>query len=326
MHLSGSTVGRVLLELGDGEIHSGESLGGRLAVSRAAIGKAVESLRRYGLAVESIPGRGYRVPGGYEPLDRAAITAYCTEGGVAAPPLEVRFVIPSTHDALPSARIPGGADASSAAAVFAEGQTGGRGRRGRLWASPLGGVYLSVAWGFPVLEETLAPLGMAVAVEVAATLQDCDVDLAVKWPNDLLFCGGKVGGILTEVYGEPTGPCRAKVGVGINLGSAPQLPDEAGFPAAALPLTRLSRNRLAGGLLNSVVRALGTFQRNGFAPAAALWERFDALAGRPVTLHVSDKEIEGIAQGIDEIGRLRILREGEEERFACGETRLRKRS
>ena len=109
---------------------------------------------------------------------------------------------------------------STGRVVLAEQQTAGRGRRGRQWVSPFGRtIYLSLGWGFDGGVQVLEGLSLAVGVAVRRAIQSCGVDgLMFKWPNDLFLENKKVGGILLEVLGDPSGFCQVVVGAGVNLG------------------------------------------------------------------------------------------------------------
>ncbi len=322
-HLEASSAGRVLRHLCDGEYHSGEELGAGLGVTRAAVCRAVQQLREYGLAVEACPGRGYRLPGGYEPLCPAGLeAAWRQAGGEAEARLRVLFRPDSTSsEAL---RVSPG----PTAAYFAEGQSGGRGRFGRAWASPLGGVYFSVAYQFARLIEPPAPLAVAVAVALARTLEGGGASVTVKWPNDLLLEGGKLGGILTELRGEPQGPCHVIIGVGVNLGAPPADGEVADQRVAALPRGEHygGRTALAGRMAAAVDVTAQVFEAGGLTGLLQDWPRYDALGGRWVTLSAPGRVLVGRACGIDPQGRLIIEHSGGREHVTSGEVQVRAQS
>ncbi len=114
-------------------------------------------------------------------------------------------------------------------AAVARQQTGGRGRRGRAWSSPVGGIYLSIALPPPVLDPTLiGNLSLWVGMEISRWLeQRFGLKAALKWPNDLMFDGRKLGGILIEsgIEGQNQGPII--VGIGLNCQKLPVVPPTA---------------------------------------------------------------------------------------------------
>lgn len=322
-HLEVSSAARVLERLCDGEYRSGEGLGAELGITRAAVCRAVQRLREYGLTVEAYPGRGYRLPGGYEPLSLAGLEAAWRQGG-GEPGAQLRtlFRPGSTSDEAfeaPHVR---------AAACFAEAQSGGRGRFARAWTSPLGGIYFSVSCHFTHLIEPPAPLAVAIAVALARTLEEFGAPVSVKWPNDLLLGDSKLGGILTELRGEPQGPCRMVIGVGVNLGVLPGGAEVDGQRAAALPEAchRGRRTTLAGRMAAAVDVTARAFEAEGLAGLLQDWPRYDALGGRWVTLSAPGRVLAGRARGIDSQGRLVIEHSGGQEHFSSGEVRVRAQS
>jgi len=318
-HLERTSEGWLLSALADGCFHSGTELGGALGLSRAGVGRAVARLRRYGLRVEAVRGRGYRIPGGYEPLTHEGLLAGWRDTASGPPAmLQVDFRPASTNDLAWQAQ------ARGTSAVFAEGQRAGRGRQGRSWASPLGGVYASVARDFDTLPESPAPVALAVAVAIAHVLYSYGIAAAVKWPNDLQVDGRKIGGILTELYGEPQGPCRLVTGIGLNL-HAPEAPGHLGVSPGGLQSRSgngLARNRLAGAAAGAVASVAARFQADGVAPLLRGWDRLDALRGRQVILVRGSYRVAGEARGIDAQGRLRVRTTSGLEAFSSGEAQL----
>lgn len=312
-HLRDSTAGRVLAELSSGTPCSGTALGAALGISRAAVGKAVGVLRELGAPVQAISGQGYLLPGGYEPLRPEVIDDWLRRYGVSPVPYGIRFRTASTSVDL---RAPSD-DAPSPAtvALAAECQSAGRGRVGRSWSSPLGGVYVSVRTGLPTLTSPTVSFGLAAAVELAEIMERLGSPPGLKWPNDLLQDQRKVGGVLSEHAGELLGPCRMTVGVGINLREAPAVPGREAFPAGGLrpPPVQRPRNALVAGVIAAVVRAQEVFAVEGFGAYRERWARYDALLGRRVTvvrpapeagLRPSDEAARGIVSGVDEFGRV----------------------
>lgn len=212
-------------------------------------------------------------------------------------------------------------------ALLAECQSGGRGRQGRRWLSPFaGGLWFSYGYRFALPVERLGPLALAVGIALVDALEL--PQLRLKWPNDLIVEGAKLGGILVEAR-SGGGGTEAVIGVGINL--------RTGFDSAAAPDQRwtelariaagprISRNRLAARLLAAIDRACAGFERDGFAPLLPAWSRLDALAGREVRVERgAGPALLGRAAGIDSDGLLRVIdAESLEHRVASGEVRVR---
>jgi BirA family biotin operon repressor/biotin-[acetyl-CoA-carboxylase] ligase len=305
----------VLRLLADGAMHSGESLGAMLGLSRAAVSKQVASLRRFGLEVESTAGRGYRLRQPLELLDPAVIRAHLAPAARAAlSALDVHLSLGSTNDWLAARPAPA---PGRFTVCLAEYQSTGRGRRGRRWTSPFAtGISLSVGLQFESAPPTLAALGLAVGVCAVRALDGLGADVRLKWPNDLMIGPAKVGGILVELAGDSRGPLKAIVGLGLNVDAVPNAADMgdgsesapvAAHLTGALPSgSRLSRNLLSARLVSRLHSGLGEFADAGFAPFAADWRRHDYLEGRSIVVRQGDQSIEGVAVGIMDDGSLQV--------------------
>jgi BirA family biotin operon repressor/biotin-[acetyl-CoA-carboxylase] ligase len=310
-----STRPTVLELLADGNWHSGVSIGKALGLSRAAIWKQVRALRVLGLTVKAERGRGYQLERSLNLLSADRIrSALAPATREILDSLEVLIVTTSTNECLTRRPAP---PPGRLRAVLAEYQTGGRGRRGRRWLSPLGhGVCLSVSWAFEVAPRNLSSLSLVAGVAVSRALAAVGVDGAsLKWPNDVMAGGGKVGGILVEVAGESGGPLRAVIGIGLNVrpvsGIAEAIRQEGGHadPVGLDELRsegRLERNFLVAKLLNALHAALRDFTHGGGDPFMETWRQVDYLAGRPVVVTSGEDIFSGIARGIADDGSLLV--------------------
>lgn len=312
--------------MADGHFHSGEALGARLGVTRAAIWKQLRRLETMGLTVHAVRGRGYRLAYPIEFLQseliQASLPASIREQLAR---IEIVSEVDSTNTYLKT-RAAQGADSGNV--CLAEWQRGGRGRLGRHWVSPLGcNLYLSLLWRFLAGPSTLAGLSLVMGVALARALRpSVDAGLGLKWPNDLQWRGRKLAGILVEIAGESAGPSHAVIGIGINL----RLPEAA---AAAIQqpwidLARIardvpSRNALAGRVLEELVTALQIFEQHGLTAFLDSWRELDVTAGRSVQLQLPNGIIDGESRGIDETGALVIQVGSELRRYASGEISLR---
>jgi BirA family transcriptional regulator, biotin operon repressor / biotin---[acetyl-CoA-carboxylase] ligase len=313
--------------LASGAEWSGTSLAAALGVTRAAIWKQIEQLRALGLPVQAVAGRGYRLDAPIELLDAQRIEAAIERAHRAAiGAIDVHWQIDSTSSEL--ARIAAGSS-DVAHACLAEIQTHGRGRRGRAWRTPLGGgIAMSQLRGFDVGMAALAGLSLVAGVAVMRALADAGVEgAALKWPNDIVAGGRKLGGILVELGGDALGPCHAIVGIGINVaiganeGAAIDQPwtDLSALANGHAP----SRNRLAGLLLSRLAEALDTFAAEGFAAFANEYARHDALGGREILVAGGRETWSGIASGVTPRGALRVVRDGVEIAIDSGEVSVR---
>jgi BirA family transcriptional regulator, biotin operon repressor / biotin---[acetyl-CoA-carboxylase] ligase len=322
----------LLALLADGQWHSGQALGARLGKTRAAIWKGVTALREVGLAIEAGPGRGYRWLQAAELLERRALeAALARDTRARLCQLDLEPVCDSTSARLLAAAAP---EPGQARVCLAEYQTGGRGRRGRRWQSPpASGLCLSVSWSFAQPPAALSGLGLAAGVIVAEALEAMGATgLGLKWPNDLVTADGKLAGILVDVSGDPAGPLRVVIGLGLNLRLPPGLVSElarepGSYGAAALdallPGIAGRRNLLAARLVDALVAGLGQFARDGFPAFADRWRGRDVLAGRPVRVSGPGGSYDGVARGIDADGALLLEREGELQTLLSGDASLR---
>lgn len=309
--------------LADGAFHSGAELGAALGISRSAVWKALDGLDALGVALERVPRRGYRVAGGIDLHDAEAIRA-----ALPAPArelladLQVLAEVDSTNEFLKAApALPPG----RGSCCLAELQTGGRGRLGRTWVSPFArNLYLSVAWEFDGGIAVLEGLSLAVGVAVRRALGALGaVDIGLKWPNDLLREGAKLGGILVEVTGDPEGVCRAVVGIGVNVAMPAVAAAGIDQPWRDLRDLGVRRDALAAAVLGELLPLLREFPGQGFGAYREEWEAAHAHRGRRVALGMGQQRVEGIAVGVDQRGALGIRCADGLRWFSGGEVSLR---
>lgn len=316
--------------LADGSLHSGETLAAQLGMSRAAVWKALRRVRdRFGLALVSERGRGYRLETPIELLDPACILgALSPRTRDALADLQIHQQIDSTSRHLMRASALG---AASGTICLAEHQTAGRGRLGRLWVSPYGAnLYLSGLWRFPSGPAGLGALSLAAGVVVADVLQRAGAQgVGLKWPNDVLWCRRKLAGILLEVTGEAQGPCVLVLGVGVNLRMTRRAGQ--GIDQPWVDLTEVlgesgavSRNRLAANLIDGLSDAIERFLREGLEPFLSGWHALDVCRGHPVRLSMGERKIDGTALGVGMDGALCLSTLEGERRFHAGEVSLRR--
>ena len=313
----------ILARLSDGAFHSGAALARDLGRSRTAVWKGVRGLTDAGLDIFAVRGRGYRLAERVDLLD-AGLIRRDMEGGAAAAlnRLDVFFALASTNDfLLQQPRL-------HACAVLAEYQTAGRGRRGNRWLSPpASGICLSLGWRFESAPDCLMMLSLFSAVAVVRALQSCRITgVGLKWPNDMVHDGRKLGGILVESRGQIAGAVDVVVGLGLNV----RLPAHAGA-ALDQPVTDLasvagavpSRNRLAATLIGQLLRMCRDGQAGDTRGYLEEWRRHDTCRGRTGRLRLPDRELTGRILDIDERGLLIMQIAGREQRFSSGELSLR---
>lgn len=326
------TIGDLIRLLSDGEFHSGEQLGERLGVSRAAVWKQLRKLEALGIAMEAVKGQGYRLAEPLELLDGGRIVAGLSrEARSYLSRLFVEETLPSSN-AFMRERFEQGA--GHAEVCLVEQQTAGRGRRGRAWNTPWGqSLMLSLGWRVESGVASLEGLSLAVGVALAQVLEGHGVEPRLKWPNDVLLelpegGLGKLAGILVEVSGDAAGPCEVVIGMGINVGLPPGFRKDLDQPAAAVhdQAPGLSRNDLAVELIEALMPLVAHFEEQGFAAWQEAWNARHAFAGYDVDILRGERREPAVAEGVDATGNLLVRREGCLERLAGGEISVRARS
>lgn len=322
----------IFCALADGNVHSGEALAGAAGVTRSAVWKTIEQLRAMGLTIEAQTHRGYRLVAPCEPLNIKEIASALPPAVRELISISVEWEIDSTNAALLSTTPP---PPGSFAALLAENQTGGRGRRGRAWRSALGGsLCLSISTSLEPLPRDLAALTLVIGTCVREALRRYGVaEVLLKWPNDLVTpTRQKLGGILIELRAEAGGPGHVVIGIGLNL----RLGDEAkrviaktGTLASDLATQGVdvsARNGLAAMIIERCVEGLIQFSREGFAPFVELWRAADILYNQKVRVSDGSGERDGIAYGIDKQGALQLKTiDGQRISLISGEVTIRKR-
>lgn len=315
----------ILNLLSDGEFHSGEEIGLLLGVSRAAIWKHLQKLEALGISVLSIKGRGYCIDGGLDLLDQKKILAQLKSN--LSLKLNVFAQIDSTNSYLMRQENP------AMQICFAESQTAGRGRRGRVWISPFAkNLYCSFGWGFEGGVAAIEGLSLVVGLAVVRALRRCGVSgLKLKWPNDVLYENKKLAGVLIEVTGDPAGYCQVVIGVGINVAMNNDQASAIDQPwvdlrniCQQLHVKQVSRNYLAASLVDELVLVLDGYDRKGFAAYCAEWQSLNAHVGQRIELRNGNTIHSGICIGISEDGALLVKTALGEERFHGGEISLRR--
>jgi len=312
--------------LADGAFHSGQELADLLGISRTAVWKQLRKLEELGVEVEVSKSRGYRLPGGIELLDPEYILRELAgPARESLPELVVLTTVDSTNAEVMRRLENGGA---AGLVCLAERQNAGRGRRGRNWVSPFGGnIYLSLGWEFAGGAAALEGLSLAVGVAATEALETLGVGgCTLKWPNDILYRGAKLGGILIEMVGDAAGSCQAVIGIGLNL----RMPDSQGrdidrrwTDIAGICPQPPGRNALAVSLLDRLFGLLREFENRGFAPWRERWSARDACAGRPAVVIAGPQRTAGTCVGVDDSGAL-LLEVGDAVRtFRGGEISLR---
>ncbi|AMO58517.1 hypothetical protein GZ77_18605 [Endozoicomonas montiporae] len=317
---------KLLNLLADGHFHSGEELGDSLGVSRAAVWKKLKGLEELGLILDSVRGKGYRLGRGIELLDQSKIESGLDKSLLNRIKLHTCFSTGSTNDLVKEL-----SDDESGSMTFclAEHQTSGRGRRGRTWVSPFGStISMSANWRISEGTASLEGLSLAVGLAVLKALEANGArNIELKWPNDVLWQGRKLSGILLEVHGDPTGECDVIIGIGINIKLSEDQKKGIGQPAVDLHEVcgkTVSRNAVVSQLINTLSHTLDGFTHGGFALYRDQWSEYDAFRGQEVNIEAAGRKEKGVNVGVNEQGGLLIKTETGVKVFNGGEVSLRK--
>ena len=262
---------------------SGEEMGRQLGISRAGIAKHISKLRQEGYKIESQTRLGHRLERSQIPLNRFELSRNLATSLIGSEIVVVQEAT-STNDLAKEMARKG---ARSGSVVVAVTQTGGRGRMGRQWVSPSGGVWLStilrpqLALRHAAIYTLLAGVAVAVAINEVTGLKS-----GIKWPNDILLAGKKTGGILTEVFGEWQSIDFLVIGIGINANLSPtQLPQ--GVEATSLAIQadkEISLIKLIQTILYQLEQLEQKLATHGSDYILAEWRRLAVCLNCPVTV------------------------------------------
>ncbi len=299
---------------------SGEALAARLGLSRAAVWKRINRLKALGYVIEGSPRRGYRLLG----LPDKLLPAEITQG------LQTRYLRGPVHhfETLPStndlAKELGSRNAPEGSLVVAECQSRGRGRLGREWDSPPGaGLYVSLLLRPPLPPTEMPRITLTTAVAVVRALRRATgVTPGIKWPNDLLLDGKKLGGILTEMETESDRIRHLVVGLGLNVNNR-EFPSPLDLTATSLARAAGSsfcRRRILQAWLEEFEALYDLFLNQDFAAILEEWREYNVTLGQTVTVRQGLREISGLALEVAGDGALLVRQQtGEVIRVTSGE-------
>ncbi len=316
----------LLTLLADGEFHSGESLGEAQGVSRAAVWKQLKKLPSLGLDCHSVKGRGYRIPGGINLLERSVFESQLTPAVAAElTHVELALTLDSTNKLAAAEAQLGNCHGRL---YVAEQQTAGRGRRGRVWVSPFArNLYFSLTWSFSGGAAALEGLSLVVGLALRNGLAEMGIaGVQLKWPNDLLYQGRKLAGVLLEMSGDASGQCQVVIGAGINVAMPEVAASDLDQPWTDLQRIKaepLDRNRVLAAVLNALLPALQRFEKQGFSAFRDEWQQHNAHQGQQVRLATESFSQQGECLGVDAKGALLLATDAGIKAYHGGELSLR---
>ncbi len=287
---------------------SGQAVADELGVTRAAVWKAIESLRADGYAVESLKAKGYRLTGmpdllGSREIGLGLATKYIGRT------LHALGEVDSTNTY--AARL-AAEDAPEGTVVVAESQTRGRGRLGRRWVSPPGmNIYASIVLrpGFAPARAPMITLVASVAL-VRAVRGLYGLPAEIKWPNDMLISGKKSAGILTEMSADPDMVRHIVLGVGVDVNMPKTaFPEEIRDVSSSIMLElgrKVNRAELLRRFLEELELSYTAFKDGKRSELIDDWRSLTGMLGKKVRVSLPSGDMEGIAADLNEDGFLLV--------------------
>ena len=306
----------------------------RLILDLRSADAAGVALADYPLSEEELSAQGFVVaePGRVRlPADAELLDADIILAGLSPPTrdwhrdLQVLPVVGSTNNLLLERAASGPIDGQ---VVTAEYQTAGRGRRGRVWHSPIA-ANLAISLGF-TLDLPLSRLG-GLSLAVGLGLIDAfdpsgELGLAVKWPNDLVHAQGKLAGVLVELA-QWEGKAQVIIGIGVNWRIAASTRAQIEQPVADMRglAPDVDRNRGAVRLIDEIVKYVGYFADAGFEAMQTAYDRHHLLHLKECLIHGPDGPVEARVEGVAPDGALRARVAGNVREYTSGEVSIRAR-
>ncbi len=291
---------------------SGAELSQRLGVTRAAVWARIEELRSLGYEIEASPHQGYRLRSVPDVLHADDLLSLVAGARVIGRDIRVFEETNSTNDVADKLARDG---VREGVVVFAESQTRGRGRLGRKWLSPpRKGLWFSALLRPDLRPQAATQLTVAAAVAVTQAIrQQADLAPEIKWPNDILIRGRKVGGVLTELNAELDHIKYLILGIGVDVNlSAGDLPPDLRKTATSLKIEAghaFRRADLAAAILRELDRDYARICEHQFAAVADEWERQCSTLGHRVKIQIGDRTVQGRAESLDADGALLVRTE-----------------
>ncbi|SFM18341.1 biotin--[acetyl-CoA-carboxylase] ligase [Pelosinus propionicus] len=308
------------------EYLSGEEISRQLAVSRTAIWKHIQTLKQGGYEIEAHPRRGYRLKSVPDFLLPDEIRDQLQTKTLGQQEIFYFEKIESTNN---EAKKQANLGCHEGAIVLAEMQNGGRGRISRSWFSPAGkGIWLSVVLKPPFHPYDAPKCTLLAAVAVTKAIRSItQVQCGIKWPNDILYEGKKIVGILTEMNAEMDAINHVVIGMGINVNiSQEEFPLDIRETATSLsaaahkPIPRLP---LLQEILSALEKEYHKVIQYGFVEMLDEWRELSVTLGQTVDIIGVSQKSSGLAVDIDKDGALLVEIEGRIEKIIAGDVSIR---
>ena len=315
-----------LLRGAGGGFVSGEEIASRLGVSRTAVWKHIKELRETGYGITSQPRMGYSLMDAPDSLLPDEV-----RNGLGTRLIGRNMVyfdsIGSTNDEAKKRAAEG---APEGTVLVAEEQGMGKGRLERRFFSPKGkGIWFSVILRPKFLPQEAPKCTLLAAVSVAMAMEKFGLRAGIKWPNDILYEGKKLVGILTEMSAEMDRINYVVIGTGINVNiAAEEFPDGIREVATSLSIMKgepLSRVKFFQRVLEAMEELYTMASTQGFAPVMERWKEYSITLGQEVRVigMGENASFSGIAADIDEDGALLVDTSEGRRRVLAGDVSIR---
>lgn len=304
---------------------SGQQLCEQFQVSRTAVWKVIDQLKKEGYQIEAVRNKGYRLIDSPDVMSKAEIESLM-DTKWAGSNVVYYDEIDSTNNRAKEA---GDNKAPHGTLFVADMQVAGKGRRGRVWQSPAGSsIYMTILL-YPEISPLKAPqLTLVMAIAVAEGIKEVTgLDTKIKWPNDIVVNGRKICGILTEMSTEIDYINHVVIGAGINV-NQDDFPEDIRKTASSLKMElgkQVKRSELIAAIMKSFEKDYEIFVKT--EDLSELQELYNSMLvnlDRDVKVLEPGNEYEAHALGINKTGEL-IVRtaEGEEKEIYAGEVSVR---
>lgn len=289
---------------------SGEKISEELGITRSAVWKHINALKKDGYDIISLPRKGYILDASQDKLSPVRIEKHV--------PGKLYFFKSTTSTNDEAKKIK---DAPDKSLFIAENQTAGRGRIGRSWASRGNGLWMSIYLKPEIPPCNIAQLTLIAGIAVSRVISGSKI----KWPNDILIDGRKVCGILTEMTAEADRITGVAIGIGINVNTETFSIDLIRKATSLYIETKVKqdRNEFAGRVLDEFWNVYDEFVNNGFQSLKREYKTRCATIQRDIVIIKNGEEITARAVDINERGELVCMKRGDEFTVNSGEVSVR---
>ncbi|NMM64848.1 biotin--[acetyl-CoA-carboxylase] ligase [Clostridium sp. P21] len=315
-----------LLKENEGNFISGQIISEKLGVSRTAIWKYINTLRNEGYHIDSISNKGYNLTFSPDLLSFEEINENLTTKYIG----RNLFYFESLDSTNTKAKELALKDASHGTIIISEEQTAGKGRLGRFFLSPkYKGIWISI-----ILRPDIDPLKVPKITQIgaAAVVKACEafnINVNVKWPNDIILNNKKVCGILTEMSGELNKVNYVVMGIGVNANiDENDFPEELKNKATSISIETknyIKRKEFVGILLNNFEKLYEEFvEEDNIKTSINICRKNSILIGKEIKIINRNKETLAKALDLDENGELIVeLKDGNIYKVVSGEVSIR---